>query len=133
MNTYKKKTEEPKPKKVRKARPLIDIINGNILTREDVFDHLPFLLFWVGLALIYIANGFRAEGKVREMTRLDSEIKELRSEYITYKSELMYMSKQSQVARMIHEKGLGLKESLEPPKKIDVNTREERKYQSMVE
>lgn len=39
-------------------------------------------------------------------------------------SQLMYISKQSQVAKLVEEKGLGLEESVVPPKKIKANINE---------
>jgi hypothetical protein len=95
-----------------------DLLNGNILTRESFLDHLPYILFLAVLALAYISNGFLAEDNIRKYNKLNNELKELRSEYITIKSELMYKSKQSELAKIITEKELGLKESFEPPKKI---------------
>lgn len=97
---------------------IADIINGNILTREKVLGHLPYVLYISLLALIYIANGFLAEGNVRRLNTVGNEMKELRSEYITIKSDLMYKSKQSELARIIEQKGLGLRESYQPPYKI---------------
>lgn len=96
----------------------VDLLNGNILTREKVIGHLPYLLFLALLALVYISNGFLAEENIRTLNKIGNETKELRSEYITIKSELMYRSKQSEVVKIITEKGLGLKESFVPPKKL---------------
>ncbi|UTW64342.1 hypothetical protein KFE98_09440 [bacterium SCSIO 12741] len=106
------------PKTRKKINLIADLINGNILTREKVIEHLPYFLFLALIALIYISNGFLAEENVRQINKTNNEIKELRSEYITIKSELMHKSKQSQLARIIDEKGMGLKESFKPPKKI---------------
>ncbi|MCB0483479.1 MAG: hypothetical protein KDC37_02850 [Flavobacteriales bacterium] len=102
----------------KKLSLVADIINGNILTREKVLVHLPFVLFISLLALIYIANGFLAEDNVRRLNAVGNEVKELRSEYITIKSDLMYKSKQSELARIIDGRGLGLRESYQPPYKI---------------
>ena len=70
------------------------------------------------MGLGYIANGYYAEKSVREISRINTEIKELKSEFITAKSELMFMSNQSEVARAVIP--FGLKESTVPPKKIVV-------------
>lgn len=113
-----KEQKENNGKKV--VRSFAGILNGNILTRDGVVRHLPYLLFLAFLALIYIANGYLAEDTVRELNRVDNELKELRSEYITTKSDLMYKSKQSQIANILEQKQLGLKESYYPPKKIVV-------------
>lgn len=99
-------------------------MNGNILTREEVLKHLPFLLFLAGLCLVYIANGYFAEGAIRNIDKVGNQLKELRSEYITTKSDLMFESKQSQVAKALAEKQLGLTESVLPPEKIVVAAKE---------
>ncbi len=99
---------------------LISVVNGSVFTRESVIRSMPFLLFLASLALVYISNGFLTEGSVREINRLNNEIKELRSEYITTKSDLMHHSKQSELVELIKKKDLGLEESFEPPKKIVV-------------
>src|SRR5690606_30991916 len=83
------------------GRNIIDVINGNFLTKDDVLRHFPYLLFLGVLALIYIANGYLAEDTVRKINQSNKELKELRSEYITTKSELMYKSKQSELADFI--------------------------------
>ncbi|MCB0480022.1 MAG: hypothetical protein KDC83_01260 [Flavobacteriales bacterium] len=109
---------EAKVKKKAKSNLFVDMLNGNILTRETVIAHLPYLLFLALLALVYISNGFLAEENIRNLNKVDNETKELRSEYITIKSELMYRSKQSELVKIIVEKELGLKESFVPPKKL---------------
>ncbi|MDD5570763.1 MAG: FtsL-like putative cell division protein [Bacteroidales bacterium] len=94
------------------------IIDGTFLTRENFVKQLPFLLFIVLIALCYIANTYYTEKMVREIDKTKNELKELRSEYITIKSDYMIKSKQSEVAKIIDEKNLGIKESLDAPKKI---------------
>lgn len=94
------------------------IIDGSLLTREQVVKQLPFVLFLSFLAIVYIANRYHAERILRETTSLQTELKELRSEQISITSELMRLSQQSEVARLVREQNLGLKESVEPPKKI---------------
>lgn len=122
INEEKKTVEDGREqvKKIRKsfAKPLINVISGNIFTREEVVSHLPYVLFLALIALLYIANGYYAEDTVRKLNKEGIELKELRSEFISTKSDLMHVSKQSEVAASVEKKGLGLKESMEPPKKI---------------
>ena len=61
------------------------------------------------LAFIYIANRYHAEKVVRANIELTQEISDLRAEAITTSSELMLISKQSEVARLVEKRGLGLK------------------------
>lgn len=103
------------------AGSVIGIFTGSLLTKTGVVRYLPFLLFIAFLTLVYIANGYVAEDTVRDLNKVSNELKEMRSEYITTKSDLMYQTKQSQIAVITEQKELGLKESFSPPKKIIVN------------
>ncbi|MCE2894568.1 MAG: hypothetical protein LW721_09010 [Flammeovirgaceae bacterium] len=87
---------------------------------EDGFpvQYLPKILFVVLLSLIYISNTHYAEKTTRQIDRAQTEVQDLRADYTTLKSDVMFASKQSEVARRV--KPLGLKESLNPPFKIVV-------------
>ena len=111
-----KSSKAKKPNKI--ARSVLNIFSGNFLSKDNVIIHLPFLLFITLIGLGYIANGYYAEKSVREISHINTELKELKSEYITTKSELMFMSNQSEVAKSVASQGL--KESTVPPKKIVV-------------
>lgn len=77
---------------------------------------VPFIAFLALLAIIYIANRHFAENSVREIDKLSREVKYLSWEYKSLKADLMQQSTQSEVARRVDT--LGLKELIEPPKKI---------------
>ena len=102
------------------VRSFRSVVSGSFLSRDETMRFLPFLLFLSLLAVIYIANGYYAEAKMRKQNKLTEELKDLRSEYIITKSDLMFMSKQSEVAKATAV--LGIKESVVPPKKIVVKT-----------
>lgn len=105
-----------------------NIMSGNFLSKESVVHYLPYIFFMTFLGICYIANGYQAEKIIRKIYNTTSELKEMRSEYITTKSELMYLSKQSQVANATAE--LGLKELTSPPKKLVVTKEELAQYQN---
>ena len=100
----------------KERRPIHDILGGDILSRGSVTRNLPFLVFLALLALVYIANTYYAEKVVKEIERTKSELKELRFQYTTTKSTLMYYSKQTEIAKRALK--LGLKETTIPPYKI---------------
>jgi outer membrane murein-binding lipoprotein Lpp len=85
-------------------------------------QYLPKVLFVVLLSLIYISNTHFAEKTTRKIDRLQSDVEDLRADYTTLKADIMYASKQSEVARRVKE--LGLKESLNPPFKVVVDASE---------
>jgi hypothetical protein len=81
-------------------------------------QYLPKILFGVFLGMLYISNTHYAEKTVRKINAVQTEVEDLRADYTTRKSDLMFASKQSEVARKV--KDLGLRESLTPPNKIEV-------------
>ncbi len=124
MRVVKNKSRTKKGKKQNFFKSLVGLVNGNALAREEFVVHLPYLMFLSLIALVYIVNGYWAESAVRDINNSSIELKEMRSEYITTKSDLMYISKQSKIAGIVEERELGLKESYTPPKKIVVKSRE---------
>ncbi|MEJ7644045.1 MAG: FtsL-like putative cell division protein [Chryseolinea sp.] len=91
---------------------------------EDGFPvkYLPKILFVMLLGLIYISNTHYAEKTVRRINTIQAEVEDLRADYTTLKADLMYASKQSEVARKVGT--LGLKESLKPPFKVETKAGE---------
>ena len=109
---------EPEAQNKRKKMRVKEIFDGTILVRENVIRQLPFLMFLTVLGIIYIGNRFHAERMVRQIEELKIEVSNLRSEQITTTSELMNISRPSEVSALVESRGLGLKESMEPPKKL---------------
>ncbi|MEO8589531.1 MAG: FtsL-like putative cell division protein [Flavobacteriales bacterium] len=131
MNTLRDKSEEEPVKAAKASRPtdaaklpraFISVLNGSFLTRENVLGNMSFILFCAGLMIAYIAYGYHTERIVRDLDSTDADLKELRSEYITVRSQLEKTEQQSQVAAGIGE--LGLRESRVPPAKIQVDADE---------
>ena len=80
--------------------------------------YLPKILFVMVVGLIYISNTHYAEKTVRKINNIQAEVEDLRADYTTLKSDLMFASKQSEVAKKV--KAFELKESLKPPYKVEV-------------
>lgn len=124
-----KPKEKPAPKKKRRTFHLVNhnvnvghsvsgFLGGNFLTRETLARQIPFLLYLTFLAVLYIANSYDAEKTIIEINKTKKELEELRFSYITTKSELMFHSKQSEVALKLQNSGI--KESRVPPVKLYV-------------
>jgi hypothetical protein len=86
---------------------------------------MPFILFLTVLILFYIGNSYYAERTIREINAVKKDLKEKRAEFISTSSELMFRTKQSEVATAIAP--LEIREALEPQKKITVATPEKKK------
>jgi hypothetical protein len=101
-----------------KSLSLRDLIDGTILTRKAVLKQSRFILLLVLIAFISIANRNHAEKKVIELNRLQHDVKELRARWISTSSELVKVSRQSEVRQLVNSYNLGLEENLDPPKKL---------------
>ena len=101
-----------------KSFSLRDLLDGNVLTRKAVLKQSRFILLLVLIAFLSIANRNHAEKTVIQLNRLQSDVKELRARSISTSSELVRISRQSEVIRLVTRYELGLEENLEPPKKL---------------
>ena len=124
----RKKELEPKQKSGQDAvgtfgRATQEVLGGAILENKKAQRIFPYLLFLALLAFVYITNDYVLENKVRQITKMERNIKELRYEYISVKSDLMTLSKQSQLEKRLES--LGIKENKEPVKTIVIDTKEE--------
>ncbi len=102
------------------AKALSGVFSGTFLANEKNFKHVPFILFAAVLATAYIAYGYYADDTIRDVNKITNNLKELKSEFIYTKSELMFASKQSEVAKAAEP--IGLKEPITPPLKIKVDS-----------
>ena len=99
-----------------------ELLNGAFLTRQKFTRAIPFILFLMVLGVIYISNIFYVEKTKRQLDDLEEELRELRYEYVTSRSRLMYESKPSAIAEKLKDTGIG--ETLTPPRKVRVNDNE---------
>jgi len=100
---------------------LKELLSGSMVTEKIILKNLWYVLLLTLLAAIYIGNRFHAEKITRETTRLQREVKELRAESLSTSADLMYLSRQSEVFRLVKEKGLNLEELKTPPYKLLVD------------
>ena len=114
-----KKVKQPKQKREsRLGKAFRSILDGSILTRENVVRLLPFGLYIVGLTIIYIANSYYTEKSIRRIDKTKRELRELECEYTAVKSSVMTMTRQSEIARLLLNKKSEVEELKSPPMKI---------------
>ena len=92
-----------------------------MVSEKLILNNIGFIAFLALLAAFYIGNRYNAERITRETTRLQDEIKDLRTEALSTQADLMIVSRQSRVYGMIRERGLDLEELKEPPYKLIIN------------
>ena len=92
------------------------MLTEGVISKEAATNMLPFIIFLAFLGMMYIGNRHFAENNIRDIDKLSKQVKELSWDFKTLKADLMLKSTQTEVAKEVDT--LGLKEPVEPPKKI---------------
>ena len=117
MNKLRK--ERKKIKTPAFFKKVIDVVNGSFLGKEKVVQFLPFAAFLTLTMVCYITYGYYTERSVKDLNTLEAKMKDVKSEHLTWRSELDSLRQQSSVAQTIKE--MGLHETTEPPVIISKN------------
>ncbi len=97
---------------------IYDVLKGKFLVDEDAPKNWRLLIFLAVLALIMIASSHSIDKKVQKIAQLNKERRELRSQFVATRSDLMKLKMESSITKKLEEKGLFV--SKNPPQKIKV-------------
>lgn len=81
-----------------------------------IVKNIPFYFFISAIALVYIANGHYADKTMRKINETEKNLKEMEYEFKTVKQEVIFRSKESELAKAVEP--LGLKPLMAPPLRI---------------
>ncbi|MFV5702280.1 FtsL-like putative cell division protein [Flavobacterium sp. XS2P12] len=102
------------------------LLKAKFLIDDDAVKNWRFIVFIIILAIVMIANTQRFEQKVFKIVELTNQVKELRSEFVDRRSELMKLKMESTVSEKMVEKQIF--PSTVPPVKIKVKKEEEKSF-----
>jgi Bacteriodetes cell division protein (FtsL-like) len=97
---------------------IYNILKARFLVQDGAYKNWRFIVFLTVLAMIIIANTHNYEQKIFQIAALTIQVKELRSEFVDRRSELMKLKMESTVAEAMIAKNIF--PSSVPPKKIKV-------------
>jgi hypothetical protein len=95
----------------------------NTVGNKGIVGNIPFILYCSFLGLVYITINHFAENTIRDINKTAKQMKELRWKYVDEKTQIMFLTKESQL-----EKGaamMGLEKTKVPPFKIQINLTKE--------
>ena len=84
-----------------------------LLYQRWIVKNIPFFLFAAILTVLYIANGHYADKIMRKINSSSRHLKEMEYEFKTVKRDVIFRSKESELAKAVEP--LGLKELVIPP------------------
>ena len=105
---------------------IYNILKARFLIDDDAMKNWRFIVFIIFLAIVMIANTQRFEQKVFKIADLTNQVKELRSEFVDRRSELMKLKMESTVSQKMEIKEIF--PSTVPPVKIKVAKEEEKNF-----
>ena len=117
MSGEKKNTKE----QTKRGNFMKELLSGSMVSEKIILQNLGYISFVVLLAAIYIGNRFHAERINRQLIKVQREVKDLRAESLSTSADLMFVSRQSEVFRIVRERGLNLEEMKTPPYKLLVD------------
>jgi len=103
------------------AKAIRSLMDGTLLYKGMIKKNLAYIIFCSLLLVFYIGNRYKSEGQLAEIAKLEKEITNLRYESITTSAELMSLSRQSEVLRLVKSRGLDLNESVKAPQRIYID------------
>jgi hypothetical protein len=116
--------QEPKAKKPEAPKSgsfMKELLSGTMVSEKIILKNIWYVLLITFLTAFYIGNRFHAEKVTRELSKLQRQVRDLRSESLSTSADLMYLSRQSEVYRLVKERGLSIEELKTPPYKLIVS------------
>lgn len=108
-------------------RGFYNIIKGEFLVSDGALKNWKFIVFLSFLALVMIGSSHSADKKVHRISKLNAEVKELKSEYIDIRMRLMQSKMESRIIMAME--GRGLQPSSNPPQRIQIINKEEEQHE----
>ncbi len=85
---------------------------------QGLVKNIPLIVVLMSFFILNIFVVHFTENTIRDLNQKSTELKQLRWYYIDQKSQLMYMTKESELAKQAMHQGLDVLSS--PPSKIEV-------------
>lgn len=94
---------------------LADIVTGRIVLKDFLKRQWGVIIVFVVVLFCHIGLRFSCEDQVKQIDRLKFQLEDVRLEALSRSSDLLGMSKQSQIKRMVAERDSSLLPSEVPP------------------
>lgn len=109
------KDVENRRKKRKHRFSLFYILGGGILKEDFIVKHTRMIVLIVLLFFFFIGNRYTCMQKLREIDRLQQQLRDIRFEALSISSELTGNNRQSQIEWLIQEQGIELETAKNPP------------------
>ncbi|AEA44193.1 FtsL-like putative cell division protein [Fluviicola taffensis] len=102
--------------KAKRPNIIIQVLNGDILTRDFVLNNLTFIFFILLLLLLMVAKGYYGKQLQKDISDLQTNVDAQTAEYIENKARLEESTSRYRLVQALEKRGL--KETVNPAKVI---------------
>jgi len=102
----------------RVKQTLYNVLKGKFLVDEDAKKNWGFIIFLTCLALLMITSSHQIDRKVQSIAILNKEKRQLYSQFVATRSDLMKLKMESSISKRLADNGLFVSQT--PPQKIKV-------------
>lgn len=102
----------------KKPSTLIQILNGDFLTKEFVTKNLSFIFYIIFLLILLVAKGYYDKQLTKEVDSTQKELDEITGDYVAKKAHLEEVTKRITLVKQLNP--IGLKETVNPTKVIRI-------------
>ncbi len=106
----------------RVKQTLYNLLKGKFLVDEDAKKNWGFIIFLTALALLMISSSHQIDTKVQKIATLNKEKRQLYSQFVATRSDLMKLKMESSISKRLADNGLYISQT--PPQKIKVRITE---------
>lgn len=118
MDAISKKSKSLK-KSSNTGNPLMQILNGEFLSKEFVVKNLGFIFYFIFLLILLVAKGYYDKKLTKNVDTSLNELDELTGDYVAKKAQLEEETKRITLVKELEP--FGLKETENPTKVIRVD------------
>lgn len=113
--TKKKKSRFSKAAK-KQSQSLVQIMNGDFLTKDFFLKNLTYIFFIVFLLILMVSKGYYVSQLSQDISNTEEELGEITADYVETKAKLEEETRRTELIERLNP--LGLKETINPTKVI---------------
>lgn len=98
-----------------KSSTFRDVLNGEIFSKRFFKKQYKLIILISILAFFYVDNRYSCETQLAKSIKLKKQIQDAKYESLTISAELMNLSRQSNVLKLVKERDLQLMQTSVPP------------------
>lgn len=98
---------------------VMHVLSGTVLTEGFFLKNTHFLFVIIVIVALYISNRYSCISKMAEIQTLERELKDVKYESQTISTELIGISRESQIQKLVNDNGLDMKIPHDPIYKIE--------------